>query len=484
MTTAPRAPSRVDRRRIIALALPAIAEMQTIEVVRALTLILLRDLGPAVTAGVGLTNHVVQYATYPFQAIATGAVAIIAQSIGARRWPDATRAAGQAWMVGVACGLVLFALFQWQVRGLQHAMGAGPDAIERTLSYARWQGGNLFLLAALTVQSAAIRASGDTMRPLVIMAIGQAVHLALLPLLIRGWGGMAGLGVNGAGIASFVGMFTATVFMHVAWLYRLRLRGQFGQSLRPHAPTLRLLVGVGTPALGERLVVGTGQALYIRSTAGLGTVVYAAHQIIMMITTNIYAITHGFTVAATVVAAQNLGAGNPEAAKRGVRACVWMNVWISSAIGVALALSLRPLAELFTTDPRVADLVVGSLICVALYQPVLGPGGGFVGSLQGAGDTRWPLIINMIGLWGLRLPLVYLCAYRLGWGLTGSWVAMAADLYVRAALATWRFRLGTWTKALPLSTAAAAGSATSPVAVADGTANAPSSGRSSASDVM
>lgn len=64
--------------------------MQTIEAVRAVTLILLRDLGPAATAGVGLTNHVVQYAGYLLQAIATGAVAIIAQSIGARRWPGAT----------------------------------------------------------------------------------------------------------------------------------------------------------------------------------------------------------------------------------------------------------------------------------------------------------------------------------------------------------------------------------------------------------
>jgi putative MATE family efflux protein len=367
--------------------------------------------------------------------------------------------------VGVICGLGLFAIFQTHTEAPLRAMGAGPDAIERTLAYARWQGANLLLLASLTVQSAAIRASGDTMRPLVIQAVGQAVHLALLPPLIRGWGGAPGLGVTGAGIASFAGLLTAAALMHVAWIYRLRLRGQVWGALRPHAPTLRLLVRVGAPALGERIVVGLGQALYIRSTAGLGTVVYAAHQIVMMITTNIYAITHGFSVAATVVAAQNLGAGQPEAAERGVRACVRMNVWISSAVGVLLALSLHPLAVLFTADARVAELVVGALIFVALYQPVLGPGGGFVGAFQGAGDTRWPMLIALIGLWGVRLPVVYLCAYGLGWGLTGSWVAMAGDLYLRAALATWRFRLGAWKRASarqPLRTAPDAAVAAGP----------------------
>jgi Na+-driven multidrug efflux pump len=64
--------------------------------------------------------------------------------------------------------------------------------------------------------------------------------------------------------------------------------------------------------------------------------------------------------------------------------------------------------------------------------------------LRGAGDTRWPLAFTFIGFVGVRIPAAYLLSHTLGWGITGAWYAMVADVMVRCALVTFRFNRDGW----------------------------------------
>ncbi len=66
------------------------------------------------------------------------------------------------------------------------------------------------------------------------------------------------------------------------------------------------------------------------------------------------------------------------------------------------------------------------------------------GALRGAGDTRWPLAFTLIGFLGVRIPLTWLLALHLQWGVRGAWYAMAADLLVRCGLVVYRFWQGGW----------------------------------------
>jgi Na+-driven multidrug efflux pump len=68
----------------------------------------------------------------------------------------------------------------------------------------------------------------------------------------------------------------------------------------------------------------------------------------------------------------------------------------------------------------------------------------FAGGLRGAGDTRWPMAVTGASIWLIRLPLAYLFALALGWGLLGAWGALALDLSMRGLLNFLRFRSGRW----------------------------------------
>ena len=68
----------------------------------------------------------------------------------------------------------------------------------------------------------------------------------------------------------------------------------------------------------------------------------------------------------------------------------------------------------------------------------------FENCLTGAGDTVSPMIINLVFLWAVEIPLVYLFSQVIGWGATGIWWAIVAAMAARAAMTLARFRQGLW----------------------------------------
>ena len=77
------------------------------------------------------------------------------------------------------------------------------------------------------------------------------------------------------------------------------------------------------------------------------------------------------------------------------------------------------------------------------------------GALRGAGDTRWPLLVTVVGFLLIRIPAAYWLAWSelpwlgaVGWGLgvRGAWYAMLGDVVLRSGLVAWRFLHGGWMK--------------------------------------
>jgi multidrug resistance protein, MATE family len=63
------------------------------------------------------------------------------------------------------------------------------------------------------------------------------------------------------------------------------------------------------------------------------------------------------------------------------------------------------------------------------------------GILRGTGDTRAPMITNVVGHWVLGLPIGYVLCFVFGWGVAGLWLGLSVGLvFVSAILVTvwWR----------------------------------------------
>src|SRR5262249_40232270 len=102
------------------------------------------------------------------------------------------------------------------------------------------------------------------------------------------------------------------------------------------------------------------------------------------------------------------------------------------------------LLSVFTRDPTVVALGRPLLALGALFQLIDAVGIISGGSLRGAGDTRWPFLVQASLAWCVRLPLVYVCAIVLAGGVTGAWLGELGYVAVLGATLLLRFRGGVW----------------------------------------
>ena len=67
-------------------------------------------------------------------------------------------------------------------------------------------------------------------------------------------------------------------------------------------------------------------------------------------------------------------------------------------------------------------------------------------AIRGSGDTLPPLIANVLGVYGVRLTVGYWLAVEQGYGLTGAWGGMGADVILRGSGLMIYFHRGRWKK--------------------------------------
>ncbi|MDL2318848.1 polysaccharide biosynthesis C-terminal domain-containing protein, partial [Eubacteriales bacterium OttesenSCG-928-A19] len=151
-----------------------------------------------------------------------------------------------------------------------------------------------------------------------------------------------------------------------------------------------------------------------------------------------------FGVAATTLIGQSLGAEDVPAAKARGRLTISTAVLVMSGIGVLLFLLAPQLISMLTPDERVREIGASLIRICALEQPFMALSMVGASALRGAGDTRVPFFVSLVGMWGVRLTLAWLFVTRLGLGVQGAWYAMVADQAVRGTLMAARFFRGKW----------------------------------------
>jgi Na+-driven multidrug efflux pump len=119
---------------------------------------------------------------------------------------------------------------------------------------------------------------------------------------------------------------------------------------------------------------------------------------------------------------------------------------IAAALLGLLALCAGPALALFTQDPATMAVGVHAVRVLALSRLFLVLGTVMDSGLTGAGDTVSPMVINIVILWLVQLPVVWLLSGQLEWGVDGIWWGLVVSMGVQALLLAGRFWQGRWQK--------------------------------------
>ena len=152
----------------------------------------------------------------------------------------------------------------------------------------------------------------------------------------------------------------------------------------------------------------------------------------------------GMSNAAATLVGQNLGAGKPARSEAAVWAAGKFNALFQFGVGVVFWLFSAQIIGIFTQDPKVLQTGTMALRIIGTGYVFYGVGMVMIQALNGAGDTRTPTLINLIGFWLFQIPLAIFLAIYCNMGATGSFIAIpVAETAI--ALAAWiLFRRGRW----------------------------------------
>lgn len=436
------------RANVMRLAWPVMAESFLQTFAQMVSMALVGHLGASAVTSIGLSMAPLNVFYGLFTGLGVAATAIVARCMGANKEREAAHTAAQALLVALvfavlgAIGIAVFA------RDLVIWMGAEPDVVAQGTRYLHVMTPGLFALWVSTILTGALRGAGDTRTPMKINIMISIVNFVLNLVLVYGLLGAPALGVLGAGLATTIARTGGGILLFSFYLTKHTVvPPSLKEDFRIDMPVIKRVIRVGLPSAGERVLMSSSSVLYQRMVAGLGTISYAAHTIGLNAESLSYMPGQAFSVAATTLVGQNLGAGNPDKAERSAYEALKMACLLVSIIGIGFFFLPETLMSLYTSVSEVIKLGSTYLRIMAFCQ--IHQAFNFVlsGALRGAGDTRFPMLVTGIGNWLIRLTLTYYLINVVGTGVVGAWWAMAADGLFKGIASFVRFKAGRWKEA-------------------------------------
>ena len=433
------------RRAILQLTGPSLVEMLLINFMQMLSMILVGRVGAEAVAAVGLTSSVYFLLIAAFMTLDTGTTVIVARAVGAGNIQEANHAANQSIMMNIVMSIVVIVLGYTFAGDLLRIMGASDSVVAQGKRYAEI----LFLSTGFNtismVLTSILRGTGDTRTPMKINVLSNILIVALGFPLIYGFMGLPGMGVTGAAIATLIAQFISMVWVVlVMFSGKCTIRLSWNGLLRPERKMLGRILKLGLPAAIEQVAMRGGMLLFVTVAASLGTSALAATQISF----NIFGLTFmpgmAFSIASSTLVGMALGAGKPDLAEKYGWQVRKMGMFVYGAMGLLFILFAPYLVMLYSTDPNVIEQGAIGLRIMGFIQVSAGTQFILGGALRGAGDTRYPLYVTLIGVWGFRVLFSLIFVYLLHWNIAGIWLAAAADQFVRSVLIVRRYKRGAW----------------------------------------
>lgn len=323
--------------------------------------------------------------------------------------------------------------------------GAQEDTIQIGSGYFRVVSLGFIFQAFNYAIFAAIRGSGDTRTPMKINISTNLFNVFGNAVLIYGLLGFPRLGVLGAGISTAISQVIATILlMRVIFdenrIVHINLKSKF----KFDKDIIYNLVKIGLPATMEQLVLRLGVLLFTRMIASLGTIAYATHQICINLLSLSINPGQAFGISASTLTGRSLGEENPEKAEIYIKTCGKVGTIIAALMTIVFFFFGDILASLYTTNRQVVGEASGILRLVSIIQLFQCSQLILAGGLRGAGDTIWTLVATFFGILVIRIALTYILVIKVGIGLSGAWIAMLVDQFVRWFLILIRFKSGKW----------------------------------------
>lgn len=255
-----------------------------------------------------------------------------------------------------------------------------------------------------------MRAAGDSRHPLYYLIVSSVTNVILDLFFIR----VLGMGVGGAAFATVLSQFISAA---LCLIYLMRIREDYRidlKKIRLHFPTVKHIVRIGVPTGVQNSVIAMANVVVQAHINFFGSMAMAGSGAYSKIEGFAFMPIISFNMATTTFISQNIGAKQPERAKRGARFGLLCPVIIAEVIGVIIFLFAPQLIALFDATPEVVAFgMARARVCTLLYF-LLAFAHAMSAIMRGAGRSFVPMVIMLVFWCVVRVSLLEITALTLG----------------------------------------------------------------------
>lgn len=394
-------------------------------------------------AAIGVSWQIIIVVIVFINSLFTGMAVLVARFAGADEPDKVNRVVYQAFLTAIGMSAIMAVIGYFAAPALLQVVHAAPEVQREALPFLRAMFLGIIGMMLFFMLTGAFRAAGDPRTPLrlgvTMTLLTVAFNVVLIPRL----------GTVGAAFGTIASSAIASGYC----LWKIFQPGsviQFhrGMDLKPDFAVIRSLFRFGLPTGIQGIAMNVAGVLLLRfigslehSAAAQAAFAVGYTELFSLITwTSV-----GLLGASSTIAGQNLGAGHPDRASRGVAVAARFGLGVAAVVGVLFIAIPGLLLGIFgMTEPLVATIgkellrylsVSGLFVTVAL---------SYTGGLQGTGDTRSPLYISIISQIVVPIGLCFALQATRGLHPADIWLAIVLGHSTRAILSVARFRQGRW----------------------------------------
>ncbi len=365
---------------------------------------------------------------------------IVSQAVGAGDAPAVGRALQRGGVLALILSVPAAAVLL--PGGLILSMLRQPvDVVPVAAGYALACVPGVFPFLAFLVLRQSLQAMGRVGPIVVTILLANVANVLLNWILIYGRLGFEAMGAVGSGWASSLSR----------WIMVLALLGFAWPLLRPYllpfrpealqAQPLARMTRLGAP-IGIQFALEFGAFGAIGVIMGwLGTVAMAGHQVALNLASLTFMVPLGISQASAVLVGQAVGREDAPGARRAAGAGVVLGVSFMTVTAFLFLLFPSAFARVYSDQADVVALAALLIPLAGVFQVFDGTQVVASGVLRGVGDTRAPMVVNLLGFWVIGIPVSLWLGFGTGLGPVGLWWGLVAGLAAVALFLLLRVRI-------------------------------------------
>lgn len=409
-----------------------------------LTLVIVGRLGPEAIAIVGISNIFMYNIWALFAGLNESVNFLVSQNFGEGTMEEGNRRTQIALVATGAIDLMWLFACAFLPHEILVLLGANASLVHQGTPYLRLRMLAFIFTMFTNVFFAYMRAVGDTRTPMVISIITNGLLIIFTYVLTYGLASWHGYGLSGAGwsavITEVLGVILSlfVYYGRYAKLFATRIWRTLDWA------STRLVIRESVKLSVMELSMSIGILVFTMAVTRLGTNALAANEIALNILSLGFMPANGFAAAATIIVGQDIGSGDPYAAKNGGLYTAVLGLIFMALFSIFLWLFALPVAKVYTGDPAVYLISISLIHIAALVQLFDGANMIFAGALRGVGDTTYLYRISIVSNWIVFIPLTLILIAVFHLGQAGAWIALCTMIVLLGVSNTWRYLRIDW----------------------------------------